>query len=90
MDYVLMALAAVIGYLSGSVSYARVVTRLVAREEVKPIELITPDGGAKIVSPTISATAVRLQLGAKWGLTVALPRHPQGLRAHAYLLPPLP
>ncbi len=46
-------------------------TKLVAEEEVKPIELVTPDGGAKIVSPTISATAVRLQLGAKWGLTVA-------------------
>jgi glycerol-3-phosphate acyltransferase PlsY len=71
VDYVLLALAAVVGYLSGSVSYARVVTRLVAEEEVKPLELVTPDGGAKIVSPTISATAVRLQLGAKWGLTVA-------------------
>jgi glycerol-3-phosphate acyltransferase PlsY len=33
--------------------------------------MTTPDGGATISSPTISATAVRLQLGPKWGLTVA-------------------
>ena len=72
LDYALLVLAGVIGYLSGAVSYARVVTRLVAKEDIEPIALTTPDGGAQIVSPTISATAVRLQLGPRWGLTVAL------------------
>jgi glycerol-3-phosphate acyltransferase PlsY len=71
VDYTLLVLAGVIGYLSGAVSYSRVITKLVADEEVKPISLTTPDGGASIVSPTISATAVRLNLGPKWGLTVA-------------------
>ncbi len=70
MDYGILLLAGVVGYLSGAVSYARVVTWLVARSEVEPIVLTTPDGGARIVSPSVSATAVRLQLGAKWGLTV--------------------
>jgi glycerol-3-phosphate acyltransferase PlsY len=71
MDYTLLVLAGLIGYLSGAVSYARVVTKLVAKKEVKPLSLVTPDGGARIDSPTISATAVRINLGAKWGLTVA-------------------
>ncbi len=70
VDYTMLALAGIVGYLSGAVSYARVVTRLVAKSGVEPIVLTTPDGGAQIVSHAVSATAVRLQLGAKWGLTV--------------------
>lgn len=66
-----IAAAGLSGYAIGSISFARIITRLVGGTDVKPIELVTPDGRGRIHADVVSATAVRLQLGPRWGLTVA-------------------
>jgi len=66
-------LAALIGYLSGSISYAVVITRLVAPGgKLSKITVTVPDSDMKIESDTVSATTVRLQLGARYGCLVSL------------------
>lgn len=72
MDLQVAFAAALIGYLLGAVSFARVIVALVAKGPVKPIELVTPDGAGSLVTDVVSASAVRLQLGSKWGLIVGL------------------
>lgn len=71
MSWTTMLVAAAVGYLCGSISFARVIVRLKGHAEVQPMDLTSPDGGARMRSDAVSATAVRLQLGAKWGLTCA-------------------
>jgi glycerol-3-phosphate acyltransferase PlsY len=71
MNWTLMLGAALVGYLCGSISFARIIVRANGHTEVQPMELTSPDGGARMVSDAVSATAVRLQLGAKWGLLCA-------------------
>jgi glycerol-3-phosphate acyltransferase PlsY len=66
-------LAALIGYLSGSISYAVLVTRLAAPGgKLSKISVTVPDSDLKIESDTISATTVRLQLGARYGCLVSM------------------
>ena len=66
-------LAAIIGYLSGSISYAVLVTRLVAPEgKLGKIRISVPDSDVQIESDSISATTVRLQLGARYGFLVSI------------------
>jgi glycerol-3-phosphate acyltransferase PlsY len=71
MNWTLMLAAALVGYLCGSISFARVIVRLNGHAEVRPMELTSPDGGAQMRSDAVGATAVRLQLGANWGLLCA-------------------
>jgi glycerol-3-phosphate acyltransferase PlsY len=62
-------LAAAAGYLAGSIPFALLVVRLFGRgEPLRKIELTAPgaEGGA-LRSSAVSATAVRLQLGARYG-----------------------
>jgi acyl phosphate:glycerol-3-phosphate acyltransferase len=68
------AAAAVIGYLFGSVSFARLVfARLRPGTEPELQRIPTTDGEAAIVSPHIGATNVMMVFGARWGmLTMAL------------------
>lgn len=72
MDYVLVIAAAFSGYLLGSVSFARLVVRLKTGGGVRPMDLVTPDGGGHLVSEAVSASAVRLQLGTPWGVLVGV------------------
>ena len=66
-------LAALIGYLSGSISYAVVVTRLAAPGgNLSKISVTVPGSDVKIESDTLSATTVRLQLGARYGCLVSI------------------
>lgn len=65
---VLMVLAAITGYLAGSISFARLIVRAHGHQRVAPVDLVSPDGRATLVSDAVSATAVRLQLGPKWGI----------------------
>ena len=67
-------LAAFIGYLSGSISYAILVTRLAAPGggQLSKISVTVPDSDLQIESDTISATTVRLQLGARYGCLVSI------------------
>ena len=71
MSWGVMGAAALLGYLCGSISFARIIVRAHGHSEVRSMELTTPDGGAQMLSDAVSATAVRLQLGTKWGLLCA-------------------
>jgi glycerol-3-phosphate acyltransferase PlsY len=71
MSWTVMFGAALVGYLCGSISFARIIVRAHGHAEVQLMNLTSPDGGAQMVSDAVSATAVRLQLGAKWGLLCA-------------------
>lgn len=71
MNVGLFALAALVGYLCGSISFARIVTRALGAREVAEVDLESPDGQGRLRSDAVSATAVRLQFGARWGLTAA-------------------
>lgn len=64
----MMLVAAVVGYLAGSISFARLIVRAHGRSEVAPVDLVSPDGRATMRSDAVSATAVRLQLGPAWGI----------------------
>ena len=71
MNWALAALAAMVGYLFGSVSFARVVfARLAPGEE--PLKLRTPtvDGKAELVSHAVGGTNVMVRFGPKWGMAV--------------------
>ena len=73
MNIGIALLAAFIGYLSGSISYAFLVTRLAAPGgQLSKISVTVPDSDLKIESDTISATTVRLQLGARFGCLVSI------------------
>lgn len=66
----LLAVAA--GYLLGAISFARIVVRLRTGGAVAPVDLTTPDGRGRLRSTAISASAVRLQLGPRWGMLVGV------------------
>lgn len=64
--------AAVLGYLAGSISFARIVLRVFRQQRhVQPITLPLPDGDV-FVSTRVSATAVRMQAGSRLGCLTAL------------------
>ena len=72
MDWRIMLLAAVVGYLCGSISFARVINRLVApEEEITGMELDTGAGETFRVE-AISGTSVSMKLGAKYGGITAI------------------
>jgi glycerol-3-phosphate acyltransferase PlsY len=67
------ALAAVCGYLAGSIPFPRIVARLVGRgAPLRKIELPIPGRDEVFVSDAVSATAVRLQYGAGYGCLTSL------------------
>lgn len=67
-DAGMMLAAALVGYLAGSVSFARIIVRAHGHADVAPVDLVSPDGTATLRSDAVSATAVRLQLGPAWGI----------------------
>ncbi len=73
MDWLLAILSAVIGYLMGSVSFARVITRLVKPQaDISKIEELVPGSQVTFTSDSISATAVRVHVGTRYGVLTAL------------------
>ena len=69
----LIAFAAAIGYLLGSISFARVLTRLVAPEtDISQIEQPMPNSDVVFVSDSVSATAVRMHVGTRYGCLTAI------------------
>jgi glycerol-3-phosphate acyltransferase PlsY len=74
VDALTAALAALIGYLFGSLSFARVITaRLTHGQTLEPITLDVPDSSGRFTFRSISATSVRMRFGPKYGcLTSAL------------------
>lgn len=72
--WLLYLVAATAGYLAGSISFARIVTRLFNKKgKVKKIERQIPDTDITLESDAVAATAVTLSMGKKYGcLTVVL------------------
>lgn len=74
LDPLILLFAAVLGYLSGSVSYARLVARLADPDrKISKIRVRVPGSeGDYLESDTVSATTVRLQYGGRYGGLVSL------------------
>lgn len=82
MDFPIAIFAALVGYLMGSISFARLVTRFASPDKkFRKIEMDIPGSQEKFTSEAVSATGVRFQLGTRYGcltsildmLKVALP-----------------
>jgi len=73
MDPVIAFGAALIGYLLGSISFARVINRWVAPQvDVTQTELTAEGTDQKVQLTAVSGTAVSVHLGPKWGMFTAL------------------
>ncbi len=73
MNVVIALLAAIAGYLSGSISFAVLVTHFAAPgRRLEKIRVSVPGSDVQIESDSISATTVRLQLGARYGCLVSI------------------
>jgi glycerol-3-phosphate acyltransferase PlsY len=73
LDPWIALLAAVVGYLCGSISFARIIYRLVAPgEELTGMELDIEGSDEKVHVGAVSGTAVSVKLGGKWGGITAL------------------
>lgn len=69
----LMVLAAFAGYLTGSLSFARILTLLVTKSShVEPINEPVPGSDIMFQSDSVSATVANLNLGKKYGCLTAL------------------
>jgi len=72
VDWVVAALAAISGYLLGSLSFARIIVRLRGADvDITRID-VPLAGGEVFVSDSVSATAVRMTLGRRYGCLTAL------------------
>jgi glycerol-3-phosphate acyltransferase PlsY len=73
MNLWIALLAAVMGYLLGSISFARLVTRLVAPgQEVTGVEYRVPGTDESVEVKAVQATAVANRLGSRYGCLTAL------------------
>jgi glycerol-3-phosphate acyltransferase PlsY len=73
MDILVAVLAALIGYLLGSISFARVITAIAApNTDISKIEQPVPNSDAVFESDSVSATAVRIHVGTRYGCLTAL------------------
>jgi len=65
--------AAVVGYLIGSVSFARIIARLVAPgQDITKVSMPIATSGATHTLTSVGGTAVGLKLGPRWGGATAL------------------
>ncbi|NNK92695.1 MAG: glycerol-3-phosphate acyltransferase [Acidimicrobiia bacterium] len=72
MEPLLIFVAAILGYLLGSLSFARIIGRMVdPTADVTYIVEELPDGNT-FESDSVSATAARMALGTRWGVTTGL------------------
>jgi glycerol-3-phosphate acyltransferase PlsY len=74
MNWEIILLVAAIGYLVGSISFARLVSRIAApQENIAHTEIDVPDSDEKIQMKAVSATTVSIHLGTRLGfLTVVM------------------
>lgn len=71
--WLLLMVAGVLGYLAGSLSFARIISRLFTGSgEVKKIERPIPDTDITLESDTVAATSISLAMGRKFGCMTAL------------------
>ena len=73
MSWQVALLAALAGYLLGSIPFALIVVRCFGQgKPLRPTELPIPGTGDMLRSNAVSATAVRLQLGARYGCLTSI------------------
>jgi len=74
MNPLIALLAAVVGYLCGSISFARLVSKIVApREDITHTEFKLASGEDKVTMSSVSATTISMHIGPKFGfLTVVM------------------
>jgi glycerol-3-phosphate acyltransferase PlsY len=73
MDPLLTLLAAVVGYLCGSISFARLVTKLAApQEDITRTEIDVEGREEKMVMSVVSATTVSMHIGPKFGFVTVV------------------
>ena len=73
MNPLIVLLAAVAGYLLGSISFARIVVKLVAPgEEIQGIKMDIPDAKEPVEVSAVAGTAVAMKLGDRYGGMTAL------------------
>lgn len=73
MDIQIALLGAIVGYLSGSISVARIVTYAFApQQDISSITLELPDGSARFKSDAISASTVRMHVGRWYGCLTSI------------------
>ena len=73
MDLAMALLAAAVGYLCGSISFARVIARVVSPDtDIQNYESPIPGSSHTIRMLAINATTVAVQLGRKWGIAVGI------------------
>jgi len=69
----LLVLSGITGYLIGSISFARILTRIITKSSyVKPINEPVPGSDIMFQSNSVSATVAHLNLGKKYGCLTAL------------------
>lgn len=73
MDPWIALLAVLTGYLSGSISFARLISRIVAPgKDLSGVVVAVPGREARINSTSISATTVRMNLGTSYGCLTSI------------------
>ena len=73
MDLGMAIIAAITGYLLGCISFARIISKLVApQQDVTQTDLAIPGTEEKMQLRAVSGTAVSIHLGAKYGCLTAL------------------
>jgi glycerol-3-phosphate acyltransferase PlsY len=73
LDPWIAVLAAIVGYLCGSVSMARIVVKLVAPDrDITRTDITLESSGQALRLEAVAGTAVSLHLGAKWGGITAI------------------
>ena len=69
----MLVFAGLTGYLFGSISFARILTRIITKSShVEPINEPVPGSDIMFQSDSVSATAAHLNLGKKYGCLTAL------------------
>jgi glycerol-3-phosphate acyltransferase PlsY len=74
MNSLTALLAAVVGYLFGSISFARLVSKIVApQEDITQTEFKLASGEDKVIMSSVSSTTISMHIGPKFGfLTVVM------------------
>ncbi len=73
MEPLLLVASAAVGYLCGSISNARIITRITSPgTDISKIEYKVPQYDEVFTSDSVSASAARMHLGVKWGVLTAI------------------
>lgn len=72
MDFRFAVLTALVGYLIGSLSFARIVYRARTGKDIEKFQLTDAETGQAFDLSSVSASTVGAALGARWGMLVSV------------------